>query len=298
MKLRLKSLLRPTNRGIRILVGLLLAAFLAVQVAQSIATNKVEGGVVLIDGQEVEVSDPQRHQELRRLAETDHIALLERALEEFDARGPIGYTCTFIKQERIGSTVGKEQHIHVKFMPRPFSVAMHWTKNSPTGDALLYVDGKYKDESGRSQMVVRPANGLLRGITGGSVLRLPDGPDAMKATLRPCTEFGLRNSLQSLLDVYRRAKENGELNMSFGGFSKVGDRYCFVLERTLPDNPDYPAKLTKICLDVDTLLPLQVYGTNWQDEFLCNYEYHNMNFDAGLTAEDFTPAANDIKMKN
>ena len=59
-----------------------------------------------------------------------------------------------------------------------FSVAMAWTQNAPLGDRVLYVEGKYDNK-----MMVRPKAPFLQAITGGSVLRKPDGPEAMRNTL-------------------------------------------------------------------------------------------------------------------
>jgi hypothetical protein len=307
MKKLLRKAFRPSNRGIRVLVGLLLAGLLIVQ-ATSVATGPSQAGVVAIVGEnEIVTSEPDLLKKLCTLAETDHVALLKLCWAELEKGRYDRYTATFIKQEKILGKFGSEQQIQAKFMASPFSVAMKWTKNPPTGNALVYVDGKYPDKNGKSQMIVQPTSDFLRRLLGGSERRLPDGPDAMRNTLRPCTMFGFKNSLKSLLKVYNLAREQGDCVERWGyrdektgqnvKFAEVDGRKCIVLVRFLPKREGYPAKKTLIFIDLEYLLPVRVIGYDWNDEFFCNYEYRDVDFTADLAAKDFTPAANGIKVK-
>jgi hypothetical protein len=291
---------KPTNRRVRILVGAVLVGLGFVQITQSLATREqAVDKLVKLDEYSLVTGDAARLENIRTLAETDHLALLTMALKQFRQRGIPSYTCTFVKRERIRGKLGKEQHIDVKFREKPFSVAMQWTQNPPLGDALVFVEGKFKNARGRSQMVVRPASKFLRKLTGGSVLRLPDGRDALKSTLRPCTYFGFQNGLKSLIRVYAQARKNGDSTEKFGGFTEVDGQKCIVLIRFLPNRPGakYPAKKTVVCLDLKTLLPLRVVGYDWDDKLSCNYEYRNVNFDVALQEADFTPKTNGIQRK-
>lgn len=226
-------------------------------------------------------------------AKTDHVGLLKEGLSKYDKLPVKDYTCVFVKQEKLGGSLGKEQDVKVKFLGTPFSVAMVWTKNPPLGDALLFVEGEYKDKKGRSQMVVRPKSSL-RWLVGKSVLRLPDGPDARRNSLRPVTKFGFQNALENLLEVYKKAIAAGDCKMQYDGATEVGGRKCIVLTRILPAGKGYPTKTTEICLDTETLLPLRIVGYDWDNSLLCNYEYHNVKLNPGLKAKDFTPKANGI----
>ncbi len=300
MKKFFDIIFKPTNRRVRILVGAVLVGLGFVQITQSLATR--EQGVkklITLDETVLLTGDAARLEKIRNLAETDHLALLKMGLAQFQQRGIPSYTCTFVKRERIRGKLGKEQHINVKFREKPFSIAMKWTKNPPLGDALVFVDGKFKNSKGRSQMVVRPASKLLQKLTGGSVLRLPDGRDALKNTLRPCTYFGFQNGLKSLIQVYEQAREHGDSTEKFGGFTEVAGRKCIMLIRFLPNRPGakYPARKTIVCLDIKTLVPMRVVGYDWDDKLSCNYEYRDLNFDVALQGADFTPQANGIKRK-
>ncbi len=284
----LRRILRPSNRRIRIAVGLLLIALFFIQCTQSSNANReMMNMVVTVDRAAVEAGSQELGDRLEHLAKTDHIALLELCKQNYrDAYSE--YTCTFIKQERIDGQLRDEQWIDAKFMAEPFSVALDWVKNPPIGEALIYVEDKYN-----GKMLVKP-RGFLSTLVG-TVKREPDGPDAMKNTLRPVTKFGFANSLESLLSVYRDAEQAGELTQGFAGYAEVAGRKCIVLERYLPPEDEYPAKKTLTYVDVESLLPICVEGWNWQDELCCRYLYRDIDFSVDLKPEDFTPEANDMK---
>ncbi|MCK5114407.1 MAG: DUF1571 domain-containing protein [Phycisphaerae bacterium] len=302
MKKYIGMIFRPSNKGVRVLVGLLLVVLMAIQVTQCVtATPEVsELTIVRIGENEVVTDNQSRLEKITELAKTDHLALLKMCQDEFNRQySQNGYTCTFVKQERIREKMSKEQHINVKFRPEPFSVAMLWIKNAPIGDSLVYVEGKYLDDHDRTQMVVRPKNGLIQKLVGGSVKKLPDGREAMKKTLRPCTEFGFANSIQSLIDIYAIARERGECIEEFTeGFADIDGRSCIILTRFLPERKDYPAKKTLVFIDVEYLLPVRVVGYDWKDRLSCNYEFKNVQLNVPFNDEDFTPAANDIVCKD
>jgi hypothetical protein len=238
--------------------------------------------------------------DLEKLAATDQQKLLEHALSKYKKRDVKDYTCTLLKQERIKGDLKKEQTIEVKFTPDPFRVAMHWTKNPPLADAILYVKGQWKDDDGESQLLARPASGFFQMLTGGSVLKDPDGEEAMKNTLRPVTQFGFVNSFESLIEVYRDAQTAGDLKQEYLGMMDYDGKSAMVLLRTLPEKPEYPAHLTYIFLEADSLLPVKVLAYGWETDangeprLLANYEFHGLKFNVGLTAKDFTPEANNI----
>ena len=233
--------------------------------------------------------------EIIKLAESNHVELLKESLKWYKGKPVKDYTCTLVKREVIRGSLRKEQTTKVKFLQNPFSVAISWIKNPPLGDRVLYVAGKYKNKKGRSQMLVRPKGGIAQFFAGKSVLRLPNSKDAMRETLRPVTMFGLENCAKSLLEVYDAAIKAGKCTQKYGGITMVGGRKCVVLVRTLPYKKQYPAKTTYVCLDVKSLQPLRVVGYGWKEEFLCNYEYHDIKMNVGLTGKDFTPQANGIE---
>ena len=227
---------------------------------------------------------------LRSLAKSGHAEFLEMCLKRCHESYK-DYRCTFTKQERIGGIVGTEQQAEVKFRASPFSVAMAWTRNPDLGDRVLYVEGRYG-----GQMLVRPTGAVAQVLAGKTVLRRPDAPDVMKRTLHPVTEFGFEKSIEGLLAVYRLAKQRGDLTEELEADADVLGRRCFVLVRTLAEKPDYPAARTLTYIDQEYLVPIMVDGYGWKEgEFLCRYLYQCVQFNVGLTDEDFRPENNDLQ---
>ncbi|HOD81000.1 MAG: hypothetical protein BWX88_00953 [Planctomycetes bacterium ADurb.Bin126] len=275
--------IRPTNRNARLLVGLLLAGLFCVQCTQTEAF-KQSNLVSFVDGKTVGTNSKAVQEDLEKLARTDHVALLEQCMARYEGRVR-SYTCNLVKQERLGGRLNEEQEIAVKFLESPFSVAMKWTRNAPIGDQIIYVEGKYSNN-----MLVKP-KGLL-GALVGTVLRKPDGADAMKNTLRPVNLFGFKRGLHSLLEVYALARQRGESKESFGGHCEVAGRPALMLVRYLPNRPEYPAKRTNVYIDAEYMLPICIEGYDWDDQLACRYVYKDIQMNVALDPKDFTPSAN------
>ena len=282
----LRQILRPTNRRVRYLVGLLLIGLFCIQ---CIPTNDVGKGQTLI-AKAVPEDPAAKVRKVVKLAQTDQTALLDYCQENY-ARNYRDYTCTLLKQERINGELGPEQEVQVKFLGSPFSVAMNWITNSPIGDRILYVEGKHDNN-----MIVRPKAKLLQMITGGAVLRKPDGAEAMKNTLRPVNLFGFQRGMNELIKVYRQAKEAGDLKETFGQFADVAGRRTLVLERYLPPKNDYPAAKTLVYIDMEYLVPVCIEGYDWENRLSSRYLFKDIRFNVGLTADDFLPEANGITL--
>lgn len=287
----LRRILKPSNFRVRLAVGVLLAAVLFIQCAHPADANRGSSALVTeISGQTVGHTAPERLAELEKLAKTDHIALLKKALTNYDLNYQ-SFTGTFIKHERIGGQMRAEQWVEAKFMEKPFSVALHWVKNPPTGDRILYVDGKYN-----GNMLVNPANPLLFKLAG-TVMRPPDGPEAMANTLKPVTQFGLKRMMENLLVVYEQAAQRKEGQIKFAGYQEIGGVKVMALERELPARNDYPAKKTVWYFDPDHMVVLGVSGYDWDDQLICTYIYKDLKYNVPLTEADFTPEANQMKVK-
>ncbi len=283
-----KKLFRPTNKKVRLGVGLLLAGFFCVQCTRTEAFRQSEF-ITAISGQVVGENSPEVLDDVVSMAKRDHIKLLEYCLDNYQGQY-IDYSCTLIKQERLNGNLGKEQWIDVKFLDEPYSVSLNFTKNAPIGERVLYVEGKNDN-----QMLVKPKGFLFTLV--GTVKRQPDGPQAMRNTLRPVNMFGFARGLASLIKVYRQAEDEGDLKTSFGGFAEVAGRKTVVLIRHLPPKNDYPAARTLVYVDLEYLLPICIEGYNWDEELSCRYLYKDVKFNVGLSDEDFLPETNDMVHK-
>ncbi|MCE5277133.1 MAG: DUF1571 domain-containing protein [Planctomycetaceae bacterium] len=287
--MNIRGFFAPRNRRVRLWVGLFLAVLFCVQCTR--VAFQPDKYVAVLPGETTLIAEPKNTSiNVKKLAQTDHIALLEKCLENYK-KTISSYRCTLIKQERINATLLPVQAVDVKFMQNPFSVAMAWTKNPGQGDRVLYVKGKWDNK-----MIVRPTNALARALAGGSVAVDPRGKDARAASLRTVDEFGFERSLQSLLEVYVKAKAAGDLKEQFGGYAEVAGRNAVVLIRLLPPKDDYPAAKTETFIDLEHLVPICVRGWGWQKtpELLCSYEYKDIRWNEPLKAADFLPEANEI----
>jgi hypothetical protein len=268
-----------------LLVGLMLAGLFCLQCTQSVGHND-SVVVKAIGGEIVGRNADSVADRVDRLARADHIALLEYCLDNYSDRF-VDYTCTLIKSEVIHGRQRPEQIMAVKFMDKPFSVAMKWVKNAQGGDRAIYVEGKYGN-----QMLIRPT-GLFAFV--GTVKRKPTDPAVMANTLRPINKFGFRRSMGELLAVYRKAKQAGDLCEEFGGYAEVEGRETVMLVRYLPAKDDYPAHRTNIYIDLEYLVPVRVEGDDWDDQRICSYTFRNLKFNVGLKPKDFLPQLNDMK---
>lgn len=281
-----KKLLRPTNGRIRLAVGLGLLGLICVQCTRPTEAFRESQHVSSIAGESVGTVSGATANQILTLAKYDQIALLKLCLERYDANVQ-DFSCTFVKQERINGKVNPEQWISVKFLDHPFSVAMHWTRNAPIGDRLLYIEGQND-----GNMLVKP-KGMLGGLVG-TVQRKPDGPEAMANTLRPVTLFGFRRSTESMIHVYELARKNGDLKCEFKGFADVDGREALVLERTLPPKDAYPSNRTVIYVDKELLLPICVESYDWDGQLQSRYVFKDLKINIGLKTADFTPAVNGL----
>lgn len=280
---------------VRLLAGLLTAGLLLVFIlgridgTQATATPQV-GGVYTRD----ESPQDTRVRELIRLAETDHVALLKLCLDNYH-KTYRNYTCRLTKLERLGSRMSPMEIIDVKFMDSPFSVVMTWQQvGAARGDKMLYVEDP-RLPADQWRMYIHPSG--LAGRLLKVVDRSPDDPEVRKSSLRSIKEFGFARGLESLIEVYEQAKQQGHLiEASYLGINKEGvdGRPTLGLRRVLPNGHDYPAKTTLIDIDLEYLVPVRVQGTNWQDQPLCDYTYADLKFNTNLTAGDFTRKANNL----
>ena len=215
----------------------------------------------------------------------DPIALLQRCIDHYDATYQ-DYTCITIKHEVVQGRQKDRQKVAAKFMGQPHSVYLKWLENPDGADRVLYVEGKY---GGR--MLVNPA-GLL-GLLG-TLPRPTDDAESRRRSLRRITDFGFRNIMTSLLDVYKLADQRGDLTSEYGGrvVHAESGRTAIKLTRYLKQKPDYPAWKTDVYIDEEYLVPIGVDGWDWDKKQYCHYAFKDIRFNIGLTEKDFLPESN------
>jgi len=225
------------------------------------------------------------------LAGEDPMTLLERSLD-YSTNQYRDYTGTLVRQERIGSELKPIQTIQFKYRAEPHSVAMQWMENAPDADVVLYVHGRY-----HNHMLVRPT-GVSKFLV--SCVRVaPTSPQAMKSSLRPITQFGFNRNIRSFLEICRQAEAAGDLQLENKGIQWVEEtgRNAVLLVRRLPEGKNYPADLTRFYIDTEYLIPVKVEGLDPLGNRIFYYVFKDLQFNTGLTEEDFTPQSQGLNCR-
>lgn len=233
------------------------------------------------------------------LLATDPIAALRHLhAEARDANKE--YTCLFTRQERLSSGVGPDQDIRVKFRPNPHSVQMEFVRNPNLVKRVIYVDGRWLDESAsdpqlRDQALVQPYG--LAGVLIKSLKQPIRGTMAKRSGRRTIDQFGFVNALDLIATYCEKADAEGTLTLTYEGVAEFEGRRVWVLKRVLPyTGPDgkYPDRVAIFYIDQEYRVPIAVHTYSDDaarpEDLLGKYEYREINFSPGLTDADFDPS--------
>lgn len=270
----------------RLVVGLLIVFFLYCGVAGRSRKDSSPASHLIQTALASEFSSGEDYTDrLVEYAKTDHIALLQYAREHYRKRVQ-DYSATLVKQERINNTLKPVETVDIIFKERPFSVVMSWQKNPGKVDKLLYAEGRYDNK-----MIVHPT-GLLSWLK--SARRNPRSKEVRQSSLRTCDQFGFYRSMNSLLQIYTLAQEQGDLRIGYVGKTMVDKRPCIAMERLLPAKKKYPYARLVMEFDVEYLVPTAITSYDWQGRLVGRYVYKNLRFNIGLTQDMFTTEANGL----
>jgi hypothetical protein len=274
---------------VRLILGLVLAILLMVQIVAGIDFNRARA---MVQQASYDLNGKTANDELRLLAETNHIALLKACLVDCE-KSYRRYSCRLERQERLGGVLTPVQVIDVKFRNDPYSVLMLWQEHAPRGDKMLYVEDP-ATPADQWKMFIHPSG--LPGRIFKVVERSPSDPEIRSASQRSIKEFGFANGLRALLGVYEQADCNRQLETKYLGTGMIDGRPTLAIKRILPNGHDYPAYETIIEIDQEYRVPVRVTGTNWQNELMCHYVYKNIRFndDSGVKDSDFLRKTNNL----
>jgi hypothetical protein len=226
--------------------------------------------------------------ELARRLGQDPVAVLKEGLARYD-RSVVSYTCTLYKQERVNpkGQMGPRQKMICKFMSRPLSVYIDAVENPIGSRKNLYVAGQWGNK-----MLVQPTGvaSLL-----GCLFVEPRGAEARGCTLQFIDQFGLKQNAEQMIRDYTTARKEGILTSKALGNDTVEGREAIVYEATISEPKPtgrFQFSHVRVWLDRQWLLPIAVDAWDAAGIERGHYRYANVNFQAGLTAEDFLPAAN------
>jgi len=231
--------------------------------------------------------DHQMRKERMALAQADAQKFIELALKNYQRRVH-DYTCLFVKQEVVQGKMTKQQHIRVKFREGPFAVYMKWVRNPGLIDRVLYIKGKYDNKA-----LVKPA-GFLGLFVPTHVKRAINGKDSAKVSRKRIDQFGFANCMKLILDVSKQAAKAGELKFRYKKEGKLNGRKTFVLERFLPEKPQYPDRHLVVHMDQQWLVPIGLYCYGARNRLLGRYEFRDVKINPGLPWKEFTPQTNGL----
>jgi Protein of unknown function (DUF1571) len=205
------------------------------------------------------------------------------------------YTCSFYKQERVGSELSDGQLMELKMRQKPYSIYLHWVTGDK-GRELLYVEGEQDNK-----MIVHP--GGWRGRLIPALKLDPEGSTAMRESRHPVTMVGLlklsdeiisrrKTELERSHPVRCRLIENEVLN----------ERKCWVFVSTYLDrkvSEDYRKSIQYV--DKEWLLPVCVKNYGWPEAnasyadenaideatLIEHYTYSDLQFNQQLANQDF-----------
>lgn len=206
------------------------------------------------------------------------------------------YSCTLVKQERIGNELLPQEYMYAEVRNRkeeggritqPFSVYMYFLKPEKIkGREVLYVEGQND-----GQLMAHEANFLK--IAGVVSLR-PDSALAMRGNRYPITEVGLENLIVKLIEKAERDKAHGECNVVFKQGVKINGKGCTLLEVVHPHpRPHFDFNIARIYIDDELNLPVRYEAYTWptkadgQPELLECYTYLNLKVNVGLEDKNF-----------
>ncbi len=220
----------------------------------------------------------EEHEGILRQASEDPVGLLVRALQRYDDR-VADYAGTFVLQERIDGRLNRQMTNNFKFRTSPFSLMMHRVEGGGRLSKLVYVAGLND-----GKMIVQPA-GFLRALASRVKLD-PLGSTARASSLNPITDFGLRCTISRVLEAYRAAQAQGQLNSECLGLGELDGTQVLTLSKSSA------TEKTVIDMEVDTLLPLRIRRYTIEGEIIAMYRYKDLRFNCGLADSDFTPEGN------
>jgi hypothetical protein len=234
--------------------------------------------------------------EADRTAMLLNVILLEQGRRRL--KDSTDYTCSFYKQERIGSDLSDGQSIELKMRHRPFSVYMKWVEGDK-GRELLYVDGEHDNK-----IIVHPGGWKARLIP--AIKLEPEGSLAMSESRHPVTMVGLLRLTEEIITRHKSQLDaNHPLHCRLIEEQVVNDRLCYGFVITYLDrkiSTEYRKGIQFI--DKELLLPVTLKKFGWPEEkqtfadenalddatILEHYAYTDIQFNQQLANEDFSRA--------
>jgi hypothetical protein len=225
------------------------------------------------------------------LAQRDPLALVHLGRERFE-RDVRDYRCVLLKQELLGDELTPVQEVEVRIRQAPRAIFMLWQQNATQVKRALYKDeAAFVNADGQQVARIEPAGAIIRLITT-DVLMPIKGEQARKTSRRSIDECGFSTSFELTERYAQLARQNGVLDVKYGGTGEVDGRPTFVIVRHLPytgEGGQYPDAKTVVHLDQEWLLPVAIesYADHEGTQLLGRYVFTHVELNPGLGEADF-----------
>lgn len=232
-------------------------------------------------------SEAAKLKTLEELCQTDPVAALN--LVWATHRSTVeGYSCTFIKRERIKGKLREREKIAVEFQESPFAVKMKWLEGVGRAESMLFVQGENDNK-----LLIIPSNAVAK--KGLMLLGKPyasratDSADATDAARSPVTQFGMENALKKMIVAWQTAKERQQLDVTYQGIKPIPElngRPCYVLTRKCA-TPEEDG-LTNVTAYIDVENHLVVGAVlKISDNLLAEYYYADLKLNPKFNVQHF-----------
>lgn len=202
-----------------------------------------------------------------------------------------GYTATFRKQERIGTTLRPEETLAIKIRHRPFAFYGKFLAPRP-GKEVVYAEGHHENK------VIATGGGLTRLLVPRLALD-PSSPVALADSRHPVTDAGLAHLVHRLVRFRKLDLTDAEATTSLDHWTDPSGRRWFRSTHLHSHrNADRPFAKVEVLYDTASLMPLRISNFDWSAADALDvvgplaekYGYDDVQIDVPLSALDFDPA--------
>lgn len=185
----------------------------------------------------------------------DPIKFLRESLTR--AQNLRSYTCTFIRQERLGlfKKLMPVEVISANYRAEPLSVRLTWNDPESEFRQCAYVAGR---DDGK--VLTLPRKGLL-GAPPTVEKYDPELGVTFGKTRNMITDFGSKRMAERLIDRIEKAEKLGGVKVTYKGEAPVGPHaeQCYVVEMRFPEKDEFPNKLLDLYFCKKKLVPIATF---------------------------------------
>lgn len=218
------------------------------------------------------------------------IRVAEQSLQLID-QNVNDYSCTFVKQERIGGELADQQQIFLKVLHQPFSVYMAFLQPF-AGREVAYIQGQNNNE------LVVLEGGWKRKMLGKMHLD-PQGMVAMRGQKHPITKVGIRNLLAEAIQTAKAETQFAECEVTVHPNQQVAGRPATLVQIVHPvPRQNFRANITRMFFDNELKVPIHYDVFLWPEQpgaqppLDGSYTYMNLKVNNRFTPLDFDSEKN------